>query len=68
MKTFIKIIRKSYELGGLSVKDFLDIEGKEGKSYKLIKVYCMDKVDGKKIKKEKTKDGRTTHWVPEVQV
>ena len=63
-----KIIKKSYELGGLSAKDFVNIEGKEGKSYKLIKVYCMDKIDGKKIKREKTKDGRTTHWVPEVQV
>ena len=62
-----KIIKESYVLGGLSVKDFLNIEGKEGESYKLIKVYCKTKIDGKKIKKEKTKDGRTTHWVPELQ-
>ena len=62
-----KIIKQSYQEGGLSSRDFLDIEGKKGKFYKYIKVYCMDTVGKKKIKKEKTKDGRTTHWVPEVQ-
>lgn len=61
-------IKASYLAGGASVRNYSDIEGKEGKYSFVFKVYGKDKDPlGNKVKKEKTKDGRTSHWVPEVQ-
>jgi formamidopyrimidine-DNA glycosylase len=64
-----KISKMSMEWKGMSKSDFRDIDGTKGDFQKMLKVYCLDKdLLGNKIAKEKTKDGRTTHWVPELQV
>lgn len=62
-------IQCSYKSGGASVRNYSDIKGKDGTFSFEFKVY-QKKVDplGNKVKTEKTKDGRTTHWVPELQL
>lgn len=64
-----KIAQSSYANGGGSSGDFSDLDNKKG-SYKFqLKVYTQVKDPlGNKIKKETTKDKRTTHWVPEIQI
>jgi formamidopyrimidine-DNA glycosylase len=63
-----KITKLSLDWGGMSMSDFRDIDGKKGDFQKILKVYRLSKdINGKEIKKEKTKDGRTTFWVPEIQ-
>ena len=61
-------IKLSYKSGGASVRDYSDIKGKEGTFSFTFSVYKKKKDPlGNKIVMEKTKDGRTTHWVPELQ-
>lgn len=61
-------IKLSYKSGGASVRDYSDIKGKEGTFSFTFAVYKKKKDPlGNKIVMEKTKDGRTTHWVPELQ-
>lgn len=61
-------IKKSYKAGGASIRDYSDIRGQEGKYSFNFSVY-QKKQDplGNKVIMEKTKDGRTTHWVKEIQ-
>lgn len=62
----IEILYKSYVYGGVSVKDFLDPDGKIGKFPR--KVYGNDKdPNGYNIVKTKFSNGRTCQWVKEVQ-
>jgi formamidopyrimidine-DNA glycosylase len=64
----LKKINESYKSGGASVRDYSDIKGKEGTFSFTFAVYKKKKDPfGNKIVMEKTKDGRTTHWVPELQ-
>jgi len=69
LKVSIDKIKKSYISGGASVRDYSDIKGTKGEYSFTFSVYHK-KTDplGNKIKIEKTKDGRTTYWVPDVQV
>lgn len=63
----MKII-SSYLDKGVSMKDFVDVDGKKGKHEFKLKVYCKAYDPyGRKVVRITTKDGRTTHWVPEVQ-
>lgn len=59
---------QSYKKGGASVRDFSDLDNDKGLYTDVLKVY-FKKTDslGNKVKKETTKDKRTTHWVPEIQ-
>lgn len=63
-----KIAFESYKKGGASVRDFSDLDNEKGLYTNILKVY-FQKTDplGNKVKKENTKDKRTTHWVPEIQ-
>lgn len=62
-------ILESYKAGGASVRNYSDIEGKDGTFSFSFLVYMKEKDPlGNKIKREKTKDGRTSHWVPMVQL
>lgn len=64
-----KKIKESYLAGGASVRNYSDIKGKDGTFSWEFKVYNQKKDPlGNLVKKEKTKDGRMTHWVPNVQV
>ena len=57
------ISRVSYNNKGLSLKDYADENGKDGRYADNLKVY------GKKYaKRTKTADGRTTYWDPTRQI
>jgi len=60
-----KILRKAVELGGSSVKDYVNAEGKQGNYQKYHKVYQKKQCSSCKgnIKREKIA-GRTTHFCP----
>ena len=63
-----KVSKESLSWNGMSKSDFKDLDGKEGDYEKFLKVYCRDKDPlGNKVERIKTKDGRTTHWVPNLQ-
>jgi DNA-formamidopyrimidine glycosylase len=68
-KISLEKIKSSYKSGGASVRNYSDIKGQDGQFAFTFKVY-QKKTDplGNKIKSEKTKDGRTTHWVPTLQI
>jgi DNA-formamidopyrimidine glycosylase len=67
-KITLEKIKRSYKAGGASIRDYSDIRGKEGEYSFTFNVYQKKKDPlGNKIISEKTKDGRTSHWVPEVQ-
>ena len=55
--------RLAFVIKGLSVKDYVDPYGRKGYFEKHLKVYGK-----KEAEKLKTVDGRTTWWVPSVQV
>lgn len=62
------IAYKSYKSGGASVRDFSDLDNEKGLYTNILKVYFKKEDSlGNKVKKETTKDKRTTHWVPEIQ-
>lgn len=62
-----RIIKESYHSNGFTIKTYSDVRHQKGK-FKC-KVYNK-KVDplGNEIRTEKTKDGRTTHWVQNIQM
>jgi len=63
-----KVITDSYNSQGMSLRDFKNIEDKEGDYQMKLVVYGRKFDDlGNKVKTETTKDKRTTHWVPDVQ-
>ena len=61
--------RLSYKMGGATLATYRDPSGKPGEFSRRFAVYNQ-KTDpeGRTVIKENTKDKRTTHWVPEVQV
>ena len=67
-KAVRSVLVESFESGGATIKTYADMNGKIGEFSQRFAVYGQ-KVDpaGNVVIKEKTKDGRTTHWVPEVQ-
>jgi len=62
------VIRTSYQNGGATIKSFYGADGSKGTYSSRFLVYNQ-KVDpyNNKVIKTDTPDGRTTHWVPEVQ-
>lgn len=67
-KAIYHIIRESYRTGGSTFRTYTDFNGEVGNFSSRFMVYGQDKDPlGNEVKKEETKDGRTTHWVPKVQ-
>ena len=62
------VLVNSFESGGATLQSYQDFYGEVGDATQRFAVYGR-KTDpeGRKILKEQTKDGRTTHWVPAVQ-
>ena len=62
------VIRTSYQNGGATIKSFYGADGSKGTYSSKFLVYNQ-KVDpyNNKVVKTRTPDGRTTHWVPEIQ-
>lgn len=63
----LKIINHSLATGGLTSKDNWHPDGKRGEFETSVYGRVRDPL-GRRISKEVFKDGRTTYWVPEVQV
>jgi len=62
------IIRVSYSQGGATIKNYRQPNGKSGVFSRRFAVYnCKTDPYNNIIVKEKTKDGRSTFWVPELQ-
>lgn len=63
-----RIIKASYRLGGTSKKDYVHVDGSKGNFQDFLKVYGKKEDEfGHKIIRDKTKDNRSTYWVPELQ-
>lgn len=65
-----RLITLSYQLGGLSIRDYVDISGTKGKFGEMIKVYGKKgKTDphGNKIVNTKRGNGQTIWYVPGLQ-
>ena len=63
------VLREAYKRNGATIQSYKDFEGKEGQYSQKFAVYNQKEDPyGNSVIKEKTEDGRTTHWVPEVQI
>ena len=63
------IILSSYNSQSSKSKKLKDVQGTPGKLVFMLNVYQKTyDLNGNKITKTKTPDGRTTHWVPSIQV
>lgn len=68
-KFSILVIKKSFEQGGATLATYTDMNGNKGEFVFSFHVYMKDKCPlGFDVRREITPDGRTTHWVPEVQI
>tara|TARA_R110001583_G_scaffold62572_4_gene183917 strand:+ start:83 stop:889 length:807 start_codon:yes stop_codon:yes gene_type:complete len=67
-KSIKNTIRASYESGGATIQNYKTFEGNIGKYSRRFMVYNQkEDLDGNPVIKEKTRDGRVTHWVPKIQ-
>lgn len=64
-----EVMDESLAAGGTTIRDYRNVEGKSGTFQEKLRVYGRD-VDplGNRITKEETPDGRSTYWVPKIQV
>lgn len=64
----INVVKTSYAHQGATIKTYKTAFGEEGKYSSLFKVYSKD-IDplGNKVITEISSEGRTIHWVPEIQ-
>lgn len=63
-----EVMKKSYQLQGNSFHTYRNFQSGGGKFYTLLRVYRQEKdPEGRMVIREKTLDGRTTHWVKEIQ-
>lgn len=64
-----EVLRAAYRDQGASIRDYRTVDGEAGSATLSFKAYGMKSdPEGRKIIRETTLDGRTTHWCPEVQV
>ena len=67
-KSIKSVMRESFQTGGITINSYKDFYGEIGDYNSRFLVYNQDRdPDGNSVVKEKTPDGRTTHWVPEIQ-
>ena len=62
------IMQASYDQGGASIRNYRQVNGETGEFTFEFEVYAQKQdPNGNTVVREETLDGRTTHWVPEVQ-
>lgn len=62
------VLRQAYNGRGASIRTYRDADGNEGDATLQFMVYGKKQdPHGNEVIREKTDDGRTTHWVPSVQ-
>ena len=67
-KALQTVMKESFVSGGATVQSYKNFFGETGSYSSNFMVYNQkNDPDGFEVIKEKTPDGRTTHWVPEVQ-
>lgn len=58
----------SYNCGGATIRSYRNPDGSRGTASQRFAVYGQEKsICGNNVTRQKTPDGRTTHWVPAVQ-
>jgi formamidopyrimidine-DNA glycosylase len=63
-----KLAWQSYHSGGATIQSYRNPDGSSGSASQRFAVYGQEKsICGNPIIREKTPDGRTTHWAPAVQ-
>lgn len=63
------VLRESLQNGGATLRTYKTFDGTVGQYSSRFAVYDQKQdPDGNAVVKEKTDDGRTTHWVPSVQI
>jgi len=68
-KALKNIMRESFKSGGATIMSYSNFFGEVGNYSSRFMVYNQQTdPDGNQVIKETTPDGRTTHWVPEVQI
>ena len=64
-----EVLAESYTSGGASIKNYTRPDGTPGQYNTRFAVYNQDEdPDGNEVVKEPTDDGRSTYWVPSVQL
>lgn len=64
-----EVLRAAYKDQGASIRDYKTVDGKEGAASLSFMVYGRKKdPTGNNVIRETTRDGRATHWCPEVQI
>jgi formamidopyrimidine-DNA glycosylase len=67
-QSVVYVMQESYDHQGATILTYKDAYGAEGKYSGCFKVYGKKEDPlGRKVIKEKTPDGRTIHWCPEIQ-
>tara|TARA_Y100001963_G_scaffold50095_1_gene70158 strand:- start:192 stop:1013 length:822 start_codon:yes stop_codon:yes gene_type:complete len=62
------VLSRAYKAMGASIRDYTNLDGKKGDAASQFLVYGKKRDPaGNEVIKETTQDGRTTHWVPNVQ-
>lgn len=61
-----QILKESYACGGLTIQDYWDPYGRKGNYQSRVYERAQDDL-GNPVVKTKFSDGRTTHWVPQLQ-
>jgi formamidopyrimidine-DNA glycosylase len=63
------VLKESFQSGGATLRAYKNFDGTTGDYSSRFAVYDKKQdPDGNDVVKEKTEDGRTTHWVPSVQI
>jgi len=64
-----QVLRESYESGGATIRSYSGFDDEFGEYGRKFLVYSQDlDLDGNEVIKEETADGRSTWWVPHVQI
>lgn len=68
-QSIIDVMKESYASKGATIKTYVTVDGQAGGAQFAFRVYGQKAdPDGRPVVKEETLDGRTTHWVPGVQL
>lgn len=64
-----EVIKSSFLNKGASIRTYYNVDGSVGEFPFFFFVYGRETcINGYQVKRETTADGRTTHWVPEIQI
>jgi formamidopyrimidine-DNA glycosylase len=63
-----EVVETSFDNRGATIRTYTGMDGESGEFVEFFKVYGRKTCEsGYEVAREETKDGRTTHWVPQIQ-